>query len=159
MNSPRHIYNENPKERDTTLFWLLLLVAGIIGFQLLGPFFKPHRYSGSMAEWVITITIVILVTGIFIFDRSLVSISFDDSTETIILTTRTFINGDKTHNYNYSEITFVHGKTPGSLRKKATDFIEIHNKKQKLIKFEKTSIGEYPFERILDEFRQLKKLD
>ena len=35
-------------------------------------------------------------------------------------------------------------------------FIEIYNKTHKLIKLEKTSVGEYAFDNILIEFRQLK---
>jgi hypothetical protein len=133
-------------------------VSGLIGFQLLYPIIKPHRYFGSTKEWILTILIVILVTVYFIFYKRFVSISFDDSTKQIFLTTMTLINGDKTDNYDYSDISINNGKDPASFRKKATEFIEISNKKQKVIKIEKTSIGENSFNKILNEFQQLKIL-
>jgi hypothetical protein len=58
------------------------------------------------------------------------------------LTTTTLISGTKTNNYDYAEISYRDGKDAGSFRKRATQFIEIYNKKQKLIKLERATIGE-----------------
>lgn len=73
-------------------------------------------------------------------------IAFDDSKGEISLMTTTLLNGDKTDNYNYSDISFKDGK----------EFIEIYEKEQKLIKLEKKIIGEYCFDEIVMEFQQLK---
>ena len=159
MNSTRKFENENLKERKTSFLWLLLLVAGVIGFQFLNPIIKPHRYSGSVTEWVVTGFMVIGFTGYFIFHKHFVSITFDDLNKKVILITMTLINGKKTNSFSYSDITFNNGKTAGNFRKKTTAFIEMYNGKQMVIKLEKTSIGEYSFEKIVDEFQQLKNLD
>jgi uncharacterized membrane protein len=159
MNFNRCFYNENLKDRATYLLWLILFVAALIGLQLLHPIIKPHRFSGSTAEWVLTIITIILVTSGFIFHRRFVSVAFDDSGKQIILTTMTLIYGDKTAMYNYSDINFKEGKEPASLRKKATEFIEIYCRNKKVIKLEKSGIGDYSFENIVNELQQLKRLD
>jgi len=50
MNTTRHFENENLKDRSTYLFWLFIVVAGLLGFQFLNPIIKPTRYSGSATE-------------------------------------------------------------------------------------------------------------
>jgi len=132
------------------------MVAGLIGFQFLLPFIKPNRYSGSITEWVFTFSIILFLTVYFLFHKRFVSIDFDPVNKKITLTTTSLVSGTKTNDYNYADITFKGGKDSASFRKKATDFIEIYNKTHKLIKLEKTSVGEYAFDNILIEFRQLK---
>ena len=156
MNSTRQFDNEKIKKRTTYLFWLLLLVAGLIGFQLLNPIIKPHRYSGSTTEWIITFSIISILTIYFIFYKRFVSITFDPLRKQFTLTTTTLVNGIKISDHNYSDITFKNGKDPARFKgKKATEFIEIHIKTKKLIKLERGSIGEYSFDNILKEFQQL----
>lgn len=146
MNFIRDYYNENLKERSEYLLWHLFVVAGIIGLQLLYPVIKPHRYTGSIAEWIFTIVIIIILTVYFVFHIRFSSIAFDDSKKEISLTTMSLLNGDKTDNYNYSDITFKDGK----------EYIEIYNREQKVIKLEKKIIGEYCFEEIVTELQRLK---
>lgn len=156
MNSTRQFDNENLKERSTYLLWLLIAVAGLIGFQLLNPIIRPNRYSGGTMEWVFTFSIIIVLTIYFFLHKRFVNITFDRSGEKIILTTTTLISGTKTNSYDYADISYKNGKDSGSFRKRATQFVEIYNKKQKLIKLERTTIGEYSFDNILAEFEQLK---
>jgi hypothetical protein len=156
MNATRHFDNENLKERSTYLLWLLIAVAGLIGFQFLSPIIRPNRYSGATTEWIFTFSIIIILTAYFFLNKRFVSITFDPSVDKIILTTITLLTGTKTNSYDYSDISYKDGKDSGSFRKRATRFIEIYNKKQKLIKLERTTIGEYPFDNILTEFEQLK---
>jgi len=73
------------------------------------------------------------------------------------LRTTTLLNGTKNNNYDFADISYKEGKDLGNFRKISTQFIEIYNKKQKLIKLERTSIGEYPFDNILTEFEKIKK--
>ena len=146
MNFIRHFYNENLKERSEYLLWLLFFVAAIIGLQLLYPVIKPQRYTGSIAEWVATFVIIIILTVYFVFHRRFVCIAFDDSKAEISLITMTLLNGDKTDNYKYSDITFKGGK----------EFVEIYCRQQKVIKLEKKIIGEYTFDEIVNEYKQLK---
>ena len=47
-------------------------------------------------------------------------------------------------------------KIQQGLEKKATEFIEIYNRNQKVIKLEKTSIGDYSFNKIVSEFQLIK---
>jgi hypothetical protein len=156
VNSIQRFDNEKLKERVTYLLWLLLLVVGLISFPILGPVIKPHRYYGSIMSWAFTLLFIIILTVYFIFHKRLVSITFDDSSKTITLTTMTLINGDKTDNYKYSDISFTKGKDPASFRKKSTEFIEIYSRKQKVVKLEKTSIGEYSFDNIVNTFQHIK---
>lgn len=156
MNTIRHFDNENLKERSTYLLWLLIAVSGLIGFQFLSPVIRPNRYSGSTTEWIFTFSIIIILTAYFFLHKRFVSITFDRSVDKIILTTSTLLNGTKTNNYDSADISYKDGKEAGSFRKRATQFIEIYNKKQKLIKLERTTIGEYPFDNILTEFQQRK---
>jgi hypothetical protein len=149
MNFTRHHYNENLKERSEYLLWLLFVVAGIIGLQLLYPVIKPNRYTGSIAEWVFTIVIITSITVYFVFHKRFVSIAFDDSKSAISLMTTTLLNGGKTNNYNYSDISYNDRK----------EFIEIYKNEQKLIKLEKKIIGEYCFDEIVMEFQHLKDKD
>jgi hypothetical protein len=69
----------------------------------------------------------------------------------------TLISGNKTHIYDYANIRVNKGRNPGSLRKKITEFIEIYNNEQRVIKLEKTSVGEYSFDKVANEFQELKK--
>ena len=156
MNSTRQFDNENLKERSTYLLWLLIAVAGLIGFQFLSPIIRPNRYSGATIEWIFTFSVIIILTAYFFLHKRFVSITFDSSGNKIILTTTTLIGGAKTNNYDYADISYKDGKDAGSFRKRATQFIEIYNKKHKLIKLERTTIGEYPFDNILNEFEHLK---
>ena len=147
MNFTRHFYNENLKERSEYLLWLLFAVAGIIGLQLLYPIIKPHRYTGSIAEWTFTIVMIIILSVYFVLHRRFVSIAFDDSKEELNLISMTLLHGDKTCSYNYSDITFREGK----------EFIEIYSREQKVIKLEKKIIGEYCFDEIVVELQRLKR--
>jgi hypothetical protein len=156
MNTNRYFYNENLKERSTYLLWLLIGVAGLIGFEFLNPVIKPNRYSGSTIEWIFTFSSIIILTIYFCLHKRFVNITFDPSVEKIILTTTTLLSGTKTNHYDYADISFRNGKDAGNFRKRATPFVEIYNKKQKLIKLERTTIGAYPFDNILREFEQLK---
>jgi len=156
MNSIRQFDNENLKERSTYLLWLLIAVAGLIVFQFLSPIIRPNRYFGPTIEWIFTFSVIIILTTYFFLHKRFVSIIFDSSEDKIILTTTTLISGAKSNNYNYADISYKDGKDAGSFRKRATQFIEIYNKKKKLIKLERTTIGEYPFANILTEFEQLK---
>jgi hypothetical protein len=158
MNSIRHFENENLKERSTYFLWLLIAVAGLIGSQFLLPIIRPNRFSGSIAEWLLTFTIVLFLILYFLFHKRFVSITFDPMNKKIILRTTTLINGETMKDYNYLDITFKGGKDSASLRKQATDFIEIYNHGNQLIKLEKTSIGDYSFNNILTELEQLKNL-
>ena len=156
MNSIRQFDNENLKERSTYLLWLLIAVAGLIVFQFLSPIIRPNRYFGPTIEWIFTFSVIVILTAYFCFHKRFVSIAFDTSKKTITLTITTLISGIKTNDYNFTDIIFKGGKDSRSLRKRATQFIEIYNKKKKLIKLERTTIGEYPFANILTEFEQLK---
>lgn len=156
MNSTRHFNNEKLKDRSTYLAWHLALVAGLVGCQLLFPIIRPNRYSGSTTEWIFTLCIIIIVTIYFITHRRFVSITFDDLNGKITLTTMNVARGKKTDNYKYADITFNDGKDPARFRKKATEFIEIYNRNQKVIKLEKTSIGDYSFNKIVSEFQLIK---
>lgn len=157
MNSTRHFDNENLKERSTYLLWLIIAVVGLIGFQFLSPIIRPNRYSGATIEWIFTFSMVIVLTAYFLFHKRFVSLTFDHSMGKIILTTTTLIAGTKINNYYYADISFKDGKKAGSFRKRATQFIEIYNKTQKLIKLKRTTIGEYSFDNILIEFEQHKE--
>ena len=159
VTSTRQFRNENLRKRTTYFLWLLLIVAGLVGFQLLLPFIKPHRYSGSITEWLFTFGIIIIVIVAFMRHRRLVSITFDDLNKRINLTTTTLFYGDKTDNYQYSDIIFKRGQDPARFRKKATEFIEIYGNRQRIIKLEKTTIGEYVFDNIVKEFQDLKNHD
>ncbi|HEX6169011.1 MAG TPA: hypothetical protein VFZ33_04910 [Chitinophagaceae bacterium] len=154
MNSTRNFENENLKKKSTYLMWLFLIVAGIIGFQLLNPIIKPDRHSGSMVEWVFTFSIIIILSAYFLFHKRFVSITFDTVNEKITLTTTTLIGGKKTEDYPYADITFKDGKDAAGFRKIPTQFVEIYNKTYKLIKLEKSSIGHNSFDNILMEFQQ-----
>ena len=156
MNTPRHFENKNLKERSTYLLWLLIAVSGLIGFRFLRPIIQPNRNSGASVEWILTFSIIILLTVYFLLHKRFVSITFDRSADKIILTTTTLLSGTKINNYDYIDISYKNGKDAGSFRKRGTRFIEIYNKKQKLIKLERTTIGEYPFDNILTELEQLK---
>ena len=156
MNNTRQFANENLKERSTYLLWLLLAVAGLIGFQFLNPVIRPNRYSGATIEWIFTFSIIIILTVYFFLHKRFVNITFSRSVDKIILTTTTLLSGSKTNNYNYADISYKYGKEAGGFRKRATEFIEIYNKKQKLIKLKRTTIGEYSFDNILTEFELLK---
>jgi len=92
----------------------------------------------------------------FLFHKRFVSITFDSSCKRITLTTTTLFNGTKINHYNYADISFKDGKDTAGFRKRATQFIELYNKTNKLIKLERTFIGEYTFDNILTEFQQLK---
>ena len=151
MKSTRHFENENLKERSTYLLWLLTAVGGLAGFQFLLPIIKPNRYSGSITEWVFAFSVILFLTIYFLFHKRFVSITFDAVNKKIILTTTTLISGTKINDYNYADITFKGGKGSAGFRKKATVFIEIYNKANKLIKLEKVSIGAYSFDNILTE--------
>ncbi len=156
MNTTQHFDNENLKERSTYLLWLLIAVAGLIGFQFLSPVIRPNRYSGATIELILTFSIIIILTAYYSLHKRFVSITFDPSVHNIILTTITLLRGTKTNNYDYADISYRDGKDAGSFRKRPTQFIEIYNKKQKLIKLERTNVGEYPFDNILTKFEQLK---
>ena len=157
MNSTRHFDNENVKDKSTYLKWLLLVVTGLIGFQILSPIIRPTRYFGATIEWIITFSIILILASFFLLHKRFVSITFDCSVNKIILTTTTLLNGTKKYNYDFADISYKEGKDLGNFRKISTQFIEIYNKKQKLIKLERTSIGEYPFDNILTEFEKIKK--
>ena len=118
--------------------------------------FKPNRYSGTTIEWIFTFSIIIILTVYFCLHKRFVNITFDRSEEKIILTTTTLLSGTKINHYDYADISYWNGKDAGNFRKRATPFVEIYNKKQKLIKLERTTIGAYPFDNILAEFEQLK---
>ena len=156
MNTTRYFYNENLKERSTYLLWLLIAVAGLLGFQFLTPVIRPNRYSGATIEWIFTFSIIIILTVYFCLHKRFVNITFDRSEEKIILTTTTLLSGTKINHYDYADISYWNGKDAGSFRKRATPFVEIYNKQQKLIKLERTTTGAYPFDNILREFEQLK---
>ncbi|HET9057435.1 MAG TPA: hypothetical protein VFN30_11385 [Chitinophagaceae bacterium] len=156
MNTIHHFENENLKDRETYLFWLFIAVVGPIGFQFLNPIIKPNRYSGSTTEWIFTCPIILILIAYFLFHKRFVSITFDHSIGKIILTTTTLIRGTKTNNYDFVEISYKDGEKAGSLRKRATQFIIIYSKTEKLIKLKRTVIGEYAFDNILTEFKQQK---
>jgi uncharacterized membrane protein len=155
MNTTRHFENVNLKGRSTYLFWLFIAVAGLVGFQLLNPIIKPNRYSGSTTEWIFTSFIILILIVYFLFHKRFVSITFDASHKRITLTTTTLLHGTKINDYDYADISFKDGKDPASFRKRATQFIQLYNKIQKLIKLERTTIGENTFDNILTEFQQL----
>lgn len=156
MNTTRYFGNENLKDRSTYLFWLLIAVAGLIGFQFLNPIIKPNRYSGSTTEWVFTGSIITILAVYFLFHKRFVSITFDAASKKITLTTTTLIYGIKTNEYRYEDISFKDGKEPASFRKRATLYIELYTKTNKLIKLERIVIGEYAFDNIYTELQQLE---
>jgi len=156
MDTNRHFENENLKERSTYLTWLLTAVLGLIGFQFLSPIIRPNRYSGATIEWIFTFFIIIILTAYFLFHKRFVSITFDHSIGKISLITTTLFSGTKINICDYADILYKGGKEAGSFRKRTTQFIEIYNKTQKLIKLERTTIGEYTYDNILTELKQLK---
>jgi len=156
MVTTRHFENENLKDRSTYLFWLFIAVAGLVGFQFLNPIIKPNRFSGSTTEWIVTCFIILILTVYFLFHKRFVSVTFDASDKKITLTTTTLLHGMKINDYNYADVSFKDGKDPASFRKRATQFIELYNKTQKLIRLERTSIGGHAFDNILIEFQQMK---
>jgi len=156
MDTTRHFENENLKDRSTYLFWLFIAVAGLVGFQFLNPIIKPNLFSGSTTEWIVTCFIILILTVYFLFHKRFVSITFDASHKKITLTRATLLHGTKSNDYTYTDISFKDGKDPASFRKRATQFIELYNKTQKLIKLERTTIGENAFDNILTEFQQIK---
>lgn len=153
MNSVRHFKNENLKERSTYLLWLLFAVLGIIGIQLLLPFIKPNRYTGSTIEWIYTFCFIFGLVLYFVFYKRFVSITFDILSKRITLTTTTIISGTKSINYDLANITFKTGKNPPTFRSRATEFIEIYYKTKKLIKLERVYIGNTTYDKIYAEFQ------
>ena len=156
MTTIRHFENQNLKERSTYLFWLLTVNAGLIGFQLLRSIRSSYSNSEDIIGWIFTFTIIIIWTVYFLLHKRFVSITFNISINQITLTTTTLLSGTITNHFNSSEISYNKGKEKAGFRKGATEFIEIYKKKQKLIKLEKTTIGEYAYDNILNEFDQIK---
>ncbi|MCF6405127.1 hypothetical protein L3C95_19650 [Chitinophaga filiformis] len=67
----------------------------------------------------------------------------------------TLLNGTEVKDYNYPDITFKCGKDPGGTSKQAKEFVEIYSRRNRLIKLEKACIGDYSFDNILAELKQL----
>lgn len=156
MDTTRYFSNENLKARINYLFWLLVAVAGLLGFQFLNPIIKPNRYSGSITEWVFTGSVITILIIYFLFHKRFVSIAFEDSSKKITLTTTTLINGVKINEYLYADISFKTGKHVANFRKRATLYIELYKNTDKLIRLERDNIGEYAFDSIHTELLQLK---
>lgn len=155
MNAPRRIENENLKERSTYFFRLLMMVAGLILLQFLLPVVRPRRFTGSIEEWILAFILILFLTGYFLFDKIFVSITFDPDNEKVILKTLTLINGEEIKEYNYPDISFKNGQEAGGSNKQQREFIEIYNKGNKVIKLKRSGIGDYPFDNILAELKQL----
>jgi len=155
MNAPRRIENENLKERSTYFFRLLIMIAAMIVFQFLLPVIRPHRFSGSIEEWILTFILILVLTGYFLFEKIFVSITFDPDNRKVTLKTLTVINGEEIKDYNYPDISFKGGEEAGGSNKQQREFIEIYNKGNKVIKLKRSGIGDYPFDNLLAELKQL----
>ncbi len=158
MSTIKHFENEKLKDRITYLFWLFLINFCFLGLQFLMPIVRPNRFRGSTVEWTFTITIIIITTLYFVLYKRFVSLAINRYQGRITLTTSKLIGGTKNENFTLSVISFKLGKDQGNLRKAPTQFIEIYDKKNRLIKIERTAIGETSFDNILTELEELSKL-
>jgi hypothetical protein len=158
MSSIKHFENEKLKDKTTYFLWLIFLIFCFLGLQLLLPIIRPNRFTGSTVEWAFTVTIIIVTILYFVLHRRFESLVINTYQSRITLTTSRLIGETKNENFNLLDISFKLGKDQGNLRKAPTQFVEMYDKRSKLIKIEKTEIGETTFDNILAELEELNKL-
>lgn len=150
MKTKTQFKNENLKGKTFYIKWLVSFLVILFGLQFLKPVIKGK--SISTTEWTITICIAIIVTVYYCLHKQLKEIAYDRENNKITLKIVSLVNPEQVTEYNFNDITFNSGKDSATLRRSESEFIEIYFKKKKLIKLERKSIGDYPFDNLIKEF-------